>query len=411
MLLKRAVKEQRYHHMYDAIQGQEACPKGFPILHSRWGRWVMFILGWTILSLLFVPETYLFFLYRGDAIPWTRTIALTLANAGIAFLFIPAIVWLTRRFPLEQRVWRRSVLVHIPACLVFSLSHSWLYAALCYASPALFHMLFIRFHPNLLTYWAIVGFTQALDYFRRYTDREKQLAQAELHLLRSQLHPHFLFNTLHTIAAMMHEDVAGADRMIHRLSDLLRLTLESIGEHEVPLTQELEFLKTYVEIERIRFQERLTLVVDVCPEALDAMVPSMLLQPLVENSIRHGFVARASAGTIKIEAHRQGDRLVLKVLDDGPGFPTQTLTDFSDGLGLPNTQRRLEQLYRGAYRFELQNSLTLGASLSIEVPFHVRSMGSAQVAGPRFHEDSADSNPDRGRRALGTATNRVPAQG
>jgi two-component system LytT family sensor kinase len=205
--------------------------------------------------------------------------------------------------------------------------------------------------------------------------------------------------------------VPGADRMIHRLSDLLRLTLESIGEHEVPLRQELEFLKTYIEIERIRFHERLTLIVDVSPEALAAMVPSMLLQPLAENSIRHGFVARESAGTIKIAANRQDNRLLLKVLDDGLGFPTQTLRDFSDGLGLPNTQRRLEQLYRGAYRFELQNSPPMGASLTIEIPFHVRSMGSAQVAGPRFHEDSGDSNPDSGRRALGTATNRVPAQG
>jgi len=386
-------------------------PLTYRVLHSRWGRWILFVLGWAILSLLFVPETYLFFLYRGDAIPWTRTMALTLANAGIAFLFIPPIVWLTRRFPLEQRTWRRSVLVHIPACLVFSLSHSWLYAALCYASPGLFHMLFIRFHPNLLTYWGIVGFTQALDYFQRYTDREKQLAQAELHLLRSQLHPHFLFNTLHTIAAMMHEDVNGADRMIHRLSDLLRLTLDSIGEHEVPLRQELDFLKAYVEIERVRFHERLTLVVDVSPEALDAMVPSMLLQPLAENSIRHGFAARESAGTIKIEANRHGGRLILNVLDDGLGFPKQTLADVSAGLGLLNTQRRLEQLYRGAYRFELQNSPQTGAYLTIEIPYHVQSMGnSAQVAGPSFYEDSADPDPHRGRRALGTAANRVTAQ-
>src|SRR5947208_1905569 len=221
-------------------------PLTYRVLHSRWGRWILFVLGWAILSLLFVPETYLFFLYRGDAIPWTRTMALTLANAGIAFLFIPPIVWLTRRFPLEQRTWRRPVLVHIPACLVFSLSHSWLYAALCYASQGLFHMLFIRFH------------------------------------------------------------------------------------------------------------ERLTLVVDVSPEALDAMVPSMLLQPLAENSIRHGFAARESAGTIKIEANRHGGRLILNVLDDGLGFPKQTLADVSAGLGLLNTQRRLEQLYRGAYRFELQ---------------------------------------------------------
>ena len=272
-------------------------------------------------------------------------------------------------------------------------------------------MLFIRFHPNLLTYWAIVGFTQALDYFRRYTDREKQLAQAELHLLRSQLQPHFLFNTLHTISAMMHEDVNAADRMINRLSDLLRLTLESIGEHEVPLRQEIEFLKAYVEIERIRFQERLTLVVDVSPEALDAMVPSMILQPLAENSIRHGFASHNISGRIKVEAGRRDDRLILRVLDNGPGFPMATLSDSSEGLGLLNTQRRLEQLYLGVYRFELQNSPNGGAFLMMEIPFRIPSMrSSGHIPGSTFHEDSEDSDPDRGRRALGAETNHVAAQ-
>src|SRR5919201_804504 len=140
-------------------------------------RWVLFVLGWTGLSLMFVPEVYLYFL--------------------------------------------------------------------CCASPPLFHALFVRFHPNLLTYWAIVGFTQALDYFDRYKDRERKLAQAELLLTKSQLQPHFLFNTLHTIAAMMREDVAAAERMIARLGDLLRVLLEHVGAHEVPLATELDFVTGY----------------------------------------------------------------------------------------------------------------------------------------------------------------------
>src|SRR5206468_6312129 len=143
---------------------------------------------------------------------------------GIAFLFLPPIIWLTRRVPIEHGTWRRAMAFHIPACLVFALSHSGLYAALCYASPSLFHALFVRFHPNLLTYWAIVGFTQAVDYFERFTLRERELANAELLLLKSQLHPHFLFNSLHTISAMMREDLNAADQMLARLSDLLRLT-------------------------------------------------------------------------------------------------------------------------------------------------------------------------------------------
>src|SRR5262245_24013886 len=125
---------------------------------------------------MFVPEVYLYFLYRSEAIPWTHAIALALVNAAIAFLFLPPIVWLARGYPVERHCWRRAAAVHAPACFVFALSHSGLYALACYASPGLFHALFVRFHPNVLTYWAIVGFTQAVDYFDRYRERERQLA-------------------------------------------------------------------------------------------------------------------------------------------------------------------------------------------------------------------------------------------
>jgi two-component system, LytTR family, sensor kinase len=340
------------------------------MLQNTWGRWALFVLGWTVLSLLFVPEAYLFFLYRGDAIPVSRIVALTLANAGIVLLFLPGIIWLTRRYPLEQRTWRKALLVHIPACLFFSLSHSWLYAALCYASPKLFHMLFIRFHPNLLTYWAVVGFSSATDYFQRYKEREKQLAQAELHLLRAQLQPHFLFNCLHTISAMVHEDVAAADRMINRLSELLRVILQSIGQHEVPLQDELKLLQAYVEIERVRFQERLALELQVDPDALDALVPSMMLQPLAENSIHHGFRSRQKAGRIAVEAARRNGHLVLTFSDNGCGFNASCEAS-RKGLGLSNTRRRLEQLYPNAHRFEMHNVAAGGARLLIEIPFHV----------------------------------------
>jgi two-component sensor histidine kinase len=375
---------------------------------AGWARWVLFILGWTVLSLLFVPETYLYFLYGGDGIPWSRTIALTFANAAVAFIFLPPIVWLARRYPIEQRSWRKALLVHIPACLVFSLSHSWLYAALCYASPV-FHALFLRFHPNLLTYWAIVGFTQALDYFQRYKERERQLAQAELHLLKAQLQPHFLFNTLHTISAMMHEDVQGADRIINRLGDLLRLTLQSIGEHEVPLRREIEFLESYLAIERVRFQERLDLTVEVEAATLDALVPSMLLQPLAENSIRHGFGPKRKAGAIILQAQRRDGQLVLRVGDNGRGFSGLDAQPPSPGLGLTNTRRRLEQLYPSANRLHLENLPGGGALVTFEIPFHTApSKESGALKEPIANEDSG---ADRGRRALGASADRYAAEG
>jgi LytS/YehU family sensor histidine kinase len=228
---------------------------------------------------------------------------------------------------------------------VFSLGHAWLYWLVCYADSALSATLFQRFHSNLITYWAIVAVTAAFDYFAKYRERERELREAQLTLLKSQLHPHFLFNTLHTISAMMHEDLAGADRMVSRLSDLLRLTLEHIGRHEVTLREELEVLKSYFEIERVRFHESLRLAVEVDPEVLDALVPSMILQPLVENSIRHGFGARKYAGSVTVRASRRDDTLVVRVLDDGVGLSVQRASSVQEGLGLANTRRRLENLY------------------------------------------------------------------
>jgi two-component system, LytTR family, sensor kinase len=347
--------------------------------HQSWlsgsGRWVLFILGWAALSLLFAPEAYLHFYFRhfylpGQAIPWREIFQLTVANSAIALLFLPAIVWLTRRFPFEGGRWKKALVVHIPACLLFSIGHSCLYWLTCYASNQLGATLFFRFHPNLLTYWAIVGFTQAIDYFRRYTQRERDLANAQLLLLKSQLQPHFLFNTLHAVSAMMHEDIEAADRMLSLLSDLLRLTIENIGHHEVSVKQELDFLQKYLEVERIRFQERLTLRLEVDPDVLDALIPSMILQPLAENSIRHGFGSHKNTGMIVVKALRRERSLMLNFSDNGRGFPKRNWEQITDGLGLTNTRRRLQQLYPANHGFRLDSPAEGGATVMFEIPYH-----------------------------------------
>jgi two-component system LytT family sensor kinase len=375
------------------------------LLQTRWGKWALFILGWAALTLLFAPEAYLYFYLRRQPIPWRETFQLTIVNSVIALLFLPAIVWVARHFPVERKTWPKALLVHIPACLLFSVGHSFLYWTACYASNQLGETLFFRFHPNLLTYWAIVGFTQAVDYFQRYTLRERELANAQLLLLQSQLHPHFLFNSLHTLSAMMHEDVRAADQMLSRLSDLLRLTLESIGQHEVSLKQELEFVQEYLEIERIRFQQRLALNVDVAPDALDAMVPSMILQPLVENSVRHGFGASRKRATIAITAKRDRDQLVLRVTDNGKGFSSGGLA--SQGLGLANARRRLEQLYRSQSKLECTNSTLGGGLVLIQIPFHTAALQSL-TALELVSDETA--NFDRRRRAMGKKANRYAPQ-
>jgi signal transduction histidine kinase len=321
--------------------------------------------------LLLAPEVYLHFLGAGQPIGWRQVVALTVTNTAVAVVFAPAIVWLTRRFPFDRGRSARSFMVHALACIVFSLSHTGLYWLLCYASDGVLGtLLFQRVHPNVITYWAIVGFTEALRHFERARGRERQLAEARLALLKAQLQPHFLFNTLNTIAAMMHEDIPAADRMINRLSELLRLALDGAFAHETELDRELHFAQAYVEIHRARFGKGLELRLDVEPRHRAALVPSLLLQPLVENAIRHGFASRPKRGTIRIEADDDGETLRLRVTDDGRGLGAADGIENRRGVGLDNIRQRLQQLYPGHYRLALETSAAGGAVVTVGVPLH-----------------------------------------
>ncbi len=196
---------------------------------------------------------------------------------------------------------------------------------------------------------------------------ESQLAQANLRMLKMQLHPHFLFNTLNAISSLMHSDVEAADRMIVRLSDLLRMALEKDDRHQVPLESELDFLHRYLAIEQIRFRDRLKVDIDVEPVCLPAQVPRLILQPLVENAIRHGIAMRSAAGRLAIRARRRGARLELSVADDGPGLPPNR--PLRPGVGLANTQARLAQLYGGDGSLELVDGEGGGFEVVVEIPF------------------------------------------
>ena len=234
--------------------------------------------------------------------------------------------------------------------------------------------------PNgLLVYAGLVGVTYATDLQRRYREREMaasrlggQLARAELHALRMQLNPHFLFNTMNSIAMLVrHDEKEEAVRTIAGLSDLLRTLLEEERPHEVSLREELDFLRRYLEIERIRFQDRLEVDITADNGVLDAQVPTLVLQPLVENAIRHGIARRTAAGRLAVSATRMGDRLVLKVTDDGPGL-NGWHPGAGMGVGLRNTQARLQQLYGSQQRLELQDGSSEGSVATIELPFHLQ---------------------------------------
>jgi LytS/YehU family sensor histidine kinase len=217
---------------------------------------------------------------------------------------------------------------------------------------------------------------------------EGQLAQAQLQVLRMQLHPHFLFNTLHTISALMHKDLKAADRMLALLGDLLRDSLEKVGAQVVPLKQELEFLDRYLEIEKTRFRDRLSVQMAVEPETLDAEVPNLILQPLVENAIRHGIARRAEGGRLEIHAQSQDHMLVLRVRDDGPGLPSDTEMAARGGVGLANSQARLEQLYGAAHRFELRNRTDGGLEVTLALPLRPHER-------PRVPVSASEPSPDR----------------
>jgi LytS/YehU family sensor histidine kinase len=233
----------------------------------------------------------------------------------------------------------------------------------------------MHFHWNVLTYWMILAFLQTLDYYHRYRERElrasqveAQLARAELQALRMQLHPHFLFNALNSISALMYSDVEAADSMLARLSTLLRSRLADASPPEVSLKEELESLEQYLDIERIRFADRLTVRTTIAPDTVSALVPSLVLQPLVENAIRHGIAQRESAGLIEINTLRENGSLHLEVRDNGPGLSNATLP--SSGIGLSNTRERLRCLYGEAQSLELRNAARGGTVVEVVIPYH-----------------------------------------
>lgn len=231
-------------------------------------------------------------------------------------------------------------------------------------------------HQCVLTCALITLAAYVIEYYRRLNTSERaaaemktQLAEAQLQALQMQLHPHFLFNTLHAISVLIHKDAQLADRMIARLSEFLRLTLESSGAQEVTLRQELDFLNRYLAIEKLRFQERLSLQFDIAPETLDAFVPNLILQPLVENAMRHGIAASEGGGHLEITAHRAGEQLRLTISDSGVDVVESK--PINEGIGLTNTRARLQQLY-GAENCSLVWRRETHGGLTVELTFPLR---------------------------------------
>jgi signal transduction histidine kinase len=357
--------------------------------------WVALFGLWTFLGLFMFSQGMAQKAMYQDPYPWWQHLISWLVGVWLWFLFTPLVLWLGRKFPPDRKPYWRGIVSHLAFSLVFPFVDLTVEAAILRRLhvfpdimssfvPTLFFLLIIGYHQSVLTYWSVLGAQCAYGWYRRYEERrqealrlelrssqlERQLAEAHLSALKMQLHPHFLFNTLNTIMVLVRQQKGReAEEMLSRLSDLLRCVLEDVQAQEVPLSRELEYLQLYLSIEQVRFQDRLRVEVAADPEVLDAALPHMALQPIVENAIRHGIGRSSTAGSISITACRVNDTVEIKIQDDGPGLAVPNGAT-GGGIGLANTRARLRELYGEAAGLKVENGAGGGVVATMVLPFH-----------------------------------------
>ena len=354
-------------------------------------RRAVFLFGvWTLVGFVFAAISYGIAVGESNSrFGWAEALKLNLVQFYLWGIFSLLIFGFSRRFPIEFRPLRTpNLLLHFPALLLFAGLHQAMHLTVLWSTSArlrrqfpslldCYHAYFgLGFYIDLIIAALIIIAAHALLYYRRFRASEleqaalkTQLAQARLSALKMQLHPHFLFNTLHSISSLVLEDPPKANSMIARLGDFLRLTLDHSGQQLVTLKEEAEFLRCYLEIEQVRFGDRLTVEFQIEPAALAAEVPHLILQPVVENAIRHAIAPRATPGSIKVAAKQTGGLLRLEVTDNGPGLMTSDDALESQGLGLKNVRARLEQLYGNQHCFEVSNRPEGGVTVVMQLPF------------------------------------------
>ncbi|MBL9134483.1 MAG: histidine kinase [Verrucomicrobiales bacterium] len=345
---------------------------------------------WTLLAMLFAGQVYASSAMWGRPVSWGRALSYALADWYVFALLAPPVAWLGRKVRLDWPLRARPMLVHVSACGAFMLAYLLLRALVALwqervdARPVhyfdVFEVALVKTLPqSLLVYWAVVAVQHVVAYQERARERERRAAELEqrltaarLQALQMQLNPHFLFNTLNAISSLMHQDVDAADRMLVRLSELLRRALDTRDRQEVRLGEELAFLDRYLEIEQTRFGARLTVERTVDSDLMNVMVPNLLLQPLVENAIKHGIERQRRPGVIQLGVGREGGQVVLTVRDNGPGLdPNRNASPRGHGIGLGNTRRRLEQLYGPRQELVMRNAEGGGTEVVVRLPWRL----------------------------------------
>lgn len=349
----------------------------------RFLQWALIFAGWTLIVVTFSVQAYVFAVSRNRPDSFRHEFLVASTEWYVWAALTPVVLLLCRKFRITSHSWPRMVLLHLAASVVVSFLQLAAQVRLNFVVNPGYTMTYWRviyffatykLHIDLLTYWVIVALNHGLYFYGQARARElawsrmeADLANAQLQVLNMQLHPHFLFNTLHSISTLISDDPLAARQIVLKLSDLLRASLNKIEQAEVPLQQELDLLECYLSIEQTRFKDRLVIEKEIDANALACEVPTMILQPLVENAVRHGIGKHRQADRIAIVAQRTNDCLLLEVrncvgsVENGGPAPVR-------GIGLTNTRARLEQLYGRQHSFEIENREDGGVAVRLSLP-------------------------------------------